>query len=206
MILAATGNRYQLDLVEQAMKKQFPDDETRNHDDRTGKYHNNILGGDVNEDDDHLTRTEQEQERTVRKILTHWPRHSKKKQTLWHPWPQQTEHSRMLEKHHQVRVSRGQYPQKQGQRESTNKTQERTCVICSGHTWFHSVQKSKGNHARTRERRQPMRRTANLLCLCTQKRACSQARGALDTGKALIDCGATRSMASGSPRRVGTHK
>ena len=37
-MLAATR-----DLVEQAMKIQFPDDEIRNHDDRTGKYHNNIL-------------------------------------------------------------------------------------------------------------------------------------------------------------------
>ena len=37
MTLAATGHRYQLDLAEQAMKMQFPDDEIRNHDDSTGK-------------------------------------------------------------------------------------------------------------------------------------------------------------------------
>ena len=56
MILAATGNTYQLDMVEQAMKIQFLDDEIRNHDDRTGKYHNNSLGGAVDEDEDQTTR------------------------------------------------------------------------------------------------------------------------------------------------------
>ena len=95
MILAATWNRYELDQVEQAMKIQFPDDEVRNNDDRIGKYHNNILGGAVNEDDD-LCQEMKKSERTMRRILMHWPRHHKKKQKLWHPWPQQTEHSLML--------------------------------------------------------------------------------------------------------------
>ena len=49
MILAATRNKYKLDQVEQAMKIQFLDDEIRDRDDRTGKYHNNILGGAVDE-------------------------------------------------------------------------------------------------------------------------------------------------------------
>ena len=42
MILEATMNIDQLDLVEHATKKQFPDNEIRSHDDRTGKYRNNI--------------------------------------------------------------------------------------------------------------------------------------------------------------------
>ena len=56
MILAATVNRYQLDQVEQATKIQFPDDEIRNHDDRSGKHHNNILEGAVNEERRSLVR------------------------------------------------------------------------------------------------------------------------------------------------------
>ena len=44
MIWAAKGKRDQLDQVEPAMKIQFPDDEIRHHDDRTGTYHKNILG------------------------------------------------------------------------------------------------------------------------------------------------------------------
>ena len=52
-ILAATGNRYQLNQVEHTVRIQFPDGEIRNHDDRTGKHHDNVLGGAVNEDDDH---------------------------------------------------------------------------------------------------------------------------------------------------------
>ena len=37
MIFAATGNEYQLDQLEQALKIQFPDEEVRYHDDRTEK-------------------------------------------------------------------------------------------------------------------------------------------------------------------------
>ena len=58
MILAATENRHQLDQVGQAMKIQFPDDEIRHHDDRTGKHLNNILRGAVDEEDDQVTGTE----------------------------------------------------------------------------------------------------------------------------------------------------
>ena len=47
MILAATGNTYQLDQLVQALKIQFPDDEMRYHDDRTGKQHDRFLGGAV---------------------------------------------------------------------------------------------------------------------------------------------------------------
>ena len=96
MILAATGNRYQLDLVEQAMKIQFLHDEKRDHDDRTGKYHNHILGGDVNEDDDHLTKNGEEQENSEEDLDALATAQEEEKQTLWHPWPQQTEHSRVL--------------------------------------------------------------------------------------------------------------
>ena len=62
MILGETGNNFQHDLVEQAMKIQFPDDEIRNHDDRTGKY--NILQGAVNGDDDLLSVDEEGPETT----------------------------------------------------------------------------------------------------------------------------------------------
>ena len=55
MNLAATENKYQLDFVEQAMKIQFPEDEIRNHDDRTRKYDNNILAGAVSEEEDLMT-------------------------------------------------------------------------------------------------------------------------------------------------------
>ena len=62
MRLAATRTRYQLGEVEHATKIQFPDDEICNHDNRTGKYQKNILGGAINEDDDHLSGSEEEQE------------------------------------------------------------------------------------------------------------------------------------------------
>ena len=62
MILAATGNRYRLEHVEQAMKIQCPDDETRHHDDRTGKNHYNILGGVVDEEENHVSGDEEDLE------------------------------------------------------------------------------------------------------------------------------------------------
>ena len=55
-------NRYQLDQVEQALQIQFPDDEIRHHDDRAGKYHNNILGGAADVEDDQVTGAEEEPE------------------------------------------------------------------------------------------------------------------------------------------------
>ena len=42
------------------MKIQFPDDEIRHHDDRTGTYHKNILGGAVTAYDGHLPKDEEE--------------------------------------------------------------------------------------------------------------------------------------------------
>ena len=95
-MLAATGNKYQLDQLEQALKIQFPDDEIRHHDDRTGKQHDRFLGNAVDEEDEHFS-VMKEVSRTMMSILMHWPRHKKKKQKLWHPWPQQTEHCVKLE-------------------------------------------------------------------------------------------------------------
>ena len=48
----------------------FPNDEIRNHDDRTSKYHNNILGGAVNEDDYDVTKNEEEQENSEEDLDT----------------------------------------------------------------------------------------------------------------------------------------
>ena len=55
MMLAATRNKYQLDQVEQALKIQFPDDEIRYHDDRTGKHHNSLQGGAVEEKEERMS-------------------------------------------------------------------------------------------------------------------------------------------------------
>ena len=63
--LATTGNRYQLNLVEEATKMQFPDYEIRNHADRTVKYHNTSLRGPVDEDDNQSTRDPEVNERAA---------------------------------------------------------------------------------------------------------------------------------------------
>ena len=78
MILAAVH------LVEQAMKIQFPDDEMCNHDDHTGKYQDNILGGAVSDDDDLLSGNEEgtETKEDLDALAT------TQKQNLWLLWPQ----------------------------------------------------------------------------------------------------------------------
>ena len=62
MTLAEKGCRYQLNQYEDTVI--FPDDEIRHHDDRTGKYCNNILGVAVNEEDSLLPGYEEEPENT----------------------------------------------------------------------------------------------------------------------------------------------
>ena len=51
-----------LDQVEQALKIQFPDDEIRYHDDRTGKHHNTLLGGAVEEEEEQMSVHEESHE------------------------------------------------------------------------------------------------------------------------------------------------
>ena len=133
MILAATGNRYQLDQVEQAMKIQFPDDEKRHHDDPTDIYHNNILGGAVlkkrenNDGDLDALATAQEEEAEA-----------------LYPWPQQTEHSVKLETNsirsecHVVIFLSDSHSEIVPPRDGNESASSVTV-----HTGFHSAQKSK---------------------------------------------------------------
>ena len=101
-----TGDRYQLDQVEQALKIQFPDDEIRNHVDRTGKHHNNILEGAVNEDDDHLPGDEQELENNEEDLdaLATAQEEAEASASL--------ATLRDAREKHQVRISRGFFPQR----------------------------------------------------------------------------------------------
>ena len=165
MILAATVNSFQLDQVEQATKIQFPNDEIRNHDDRTGKYHNDILGGAVNEDDDHLSKNEEGQENNGEDLDALATAQAEALASL--------ATSRMLAR---INIRYG-------------------CHVVTLSSGTGSTRSSQ-QEARTNMRhlQQPTRRTANLQLLCTETSLF--AGEALETGKALIDCGATRSVAS----------
>ena len=129
------------------MKTQFPDDEIRSHDDRTGKYHNNILGGAVCEDDDFLPENEEGPETTEEDLDALATAHEAEAEalaclatanrTLWEA----------REKQHQVRQSRGYYPQQQpveGRSASASSTVVRTGL--------HSAQESKGNPTITKDK------------------------------------------------------
>ena len=131
MILAATRNRCQLDQVEQAMKMKFPDDELRHHDDRTGKYHNNILGDAVDEEDDQLSRAEEERENNVVALVAA----QEKVEALVSLATANRKIREARDKQHQVRMSRGYSPQQESQRDGSTKRPERKCVICNGPHW-----------------------------------------------------------------------
>ena len=98
------------------MKIQFLDDYIRNLDDHTGKYHHNILGGAVSEDDDHSSVNEEKQENNeedLDALATAEENEAKDLASL-------AAANRILrgarEKQHQVRTSRGYYPQQRAAR------------------------------------------------------------------------------------------
>ena len=158
----------------QALKIQFPDDEMRCHEDRTGKQHDRFLGGAVDEEDEHF-QVMKKFSRTTMSILMHWPRHKKTKQKLWHLSPQKTEHCVKLEtnniryERHVVIFLNNTYSEI-----VTIRDQNGSASSVSVHIGLHSAMKNWGNQLRRREKRQPTQRTANSLWQFTQKRACSQ--------------------------------
>ena len=144
MILAATRNRYQLDQVEQDMKIQFPDDEIRHHDDRTGKYHNNILlGGAVDEEDDQVTRAEVELENNDEDLDALATAQEEAEALVSLATANRTLRE-VRDKQHQVRMSRGYFPQQQSQRDRSTKRPERKCVICNGLHWASQCPEKQG--------------------------------------------------------------
>ena len=82
----STKEQIRLDLVKQAMKIQFPDDQTRNHDDRTTMTTSwEALPMTMTTSCQGMKKNRRPQ----RRILTHWPRHKQQKPRL--PWPQPIE-------------------------------------------------------------------------------------------------------------------
>ena len=195
MILAATGNRYQLDLVEQAMKIQFLHDEKRDHDDRTGKYHNHILGGDVNEDDDHLTKNGEEQENSEEDLDELATAQEEEADALASLATANRTLQDAREKHHQVRVSRGQCPQKQGQRDSPKKDAGTKMRHLQRSHWASQCPEKQG-----KPRENKGEATAHTACsefaMVVHTETSTFAR------KALVQ---PESVGSWRPRLVGTH-
>ena len=202
MTLAATGHRYLLDLAEQAMTIQFPDDEIRNHD-RTCNYRDNILGFAVNEDDDLLSENEEGSETTEEDLheLTR---------------AQETDAQALASVATANRTTAGCSRETVSGRQSTRLPPSATRTARSAQQkagtevrhlqWstpgFHSAQKSKGNPARKKEKRQPTQRTANLQWRCIQERACVQGQH----WKRERLCCAYQINGVGSTGRSGTHE
>ena len=112
--------------------------------------------------------------RTMMSKLMHWPQHKKKKQKLWHPWPQQTEHCVKLETSNiRYEWHVGIFLNNRNSEIVTIRNQNESASSATVHSGLHSVLKSKGNQVRRREKRQPAQRTSNSLWQFTQKRACS---------------------------------
>ena len=124
--------------------------------------------------------------RTMMSILMRWPRHKKKKQKLWHPWPQQTEHCVKLE------TSNTRYewhvvisPRQQLQRDRNNKKPERKCVICNGP---HRASQSPEKQGKPGEKKgeTTAHTTYVEFSMAIHAETSMFAQEALETGKALI--------------------
>ena len=178
MILAATGNRYQLDEVEQAMEIQiFP--MTRYVVTTTALVSTIATFWEAPSTRTTVTCQRMKKgKRTMRRILTHW-RRRKKKQKPWHLWPHQTEHSGMLLRNN-IRYGCHVVIILSNRSNAIVPTGGRNGNASSAavHTGLQSVQKSKGNQARRREKHQPTQRTANLLWRCAHRSEHARKRSA----------------------------
>ena len=173
MIPAAKEDKYELDLVEPAMKIQFPLEEIRNHDDRTGKYNNNILGSAVNEEEDRLTgdlevlessgddldvlATAQEEEvEALTSLATNIStlRHATRSNTRY-GW-----HGVSFLNNSQIATA-------------TTGDWNGSVSFVEDHIGPHNVQRSKEGQPKRREMRKHMWHTVKPLCPFTSKRACS---------------------------------
>ena len=92
-------------------------------------------------------------------------------------------------------MSRGYFPQQQSQRDRSTKRPERKCVICNVHTGLHHVLKMNGK-PKEQNGEATAHTTHGEFVMTVHTETSMFARAALETGKALIDCGATRSMGS----------
>ena len=153
--------------------------------------------GAANEDDAHLSGDEQETENNEEDLdALAAAQHRKKKQKLWHPWPQQTEHSVMRARNsirygcHVVTFHSNRYSVT-----VPNRRQERKCVICSGPHWASQCPEKQGKPDEKKgEARAHSAYSKSAMAVHTE--TSMFAREALETRRALIDCGATRSMGS----------
>ena len=187
------------------MKIHIPDGETRNHDDRAGKYHNNILGGAVNEDEDQSPGDEEEQENDDGDLDAWTTAQEEESEALASLATANRTLRVARETQRQVRMSRGYFPQQQVQRDRTNRRQERKCVICSGPRWASQCPGKQGNQARSREKRQPFQRTANCPWRAHRNEHVRKRSAANRKGVDWLWCNQIYVIVGGTGR-VGTHE
>ena len=98
-------------------------------------------------------------------------------------------------KQHQVRMARGFFLQQQSHRDRNNGRPERKCVLCGGSHWASQCPETQG---RTAEKKGDATAHVAYSEFATSFHAETSmfSQEALETGSALIDCGATRCVGS----------
>ena len=98
-------------------------------------------------------------------------------------------------KQHQVRMARGFFPRQQSHRDRNNGRPERKCVFCRGSHWASQRPEKQGRTAGKKGDA-----TAHVayseIAMSFHAETSMFSQEALETGSALIDCGATRCMGS----------
>ena len=105
---------------------QFPDDEIRYHDDLTGKHHNTLLGGAVEEEEEQISVHEDILENNDEDLdaLATAQEEEEEAEALTSLATTNRTLREARDKQHQVRMSRGNFPQQQSQRDRNNKRPE----------------------------------------------------------------------------------
>ena len=99
------------------------------------------------------------------------------------------------DKQHQVRMSRGYFSQQQLQRDQNSKRPERKCVICDGPHWASQCPEKQGKPGE-KKGETTAHPAYGEFSVAIHTETSMFAKEAVETEKALIDCGATKSMGS----------
>ena len=101
----------------------------------------------------------------------------------------------LADKQHQVRMTRGYFPQHQLQRDRNSKRPERKCVICDGPHWA-SQCPEKQRKPSEKKGETTAHTPYGEFSMAVHTEKSMFAKETLETRKVLIDCGATNSMGS----------
>ena len=109
-----------------------------------GKHHNTLLGGAVEEEEEQMSVHEESHENSDDDLDALAKAREEEAEALTSLVTANRTLREDRDKQHQVRMSRGYFPQQLPQRDRYNKRPERKCVICNGPHWASQCPEKQG--------------------------------------------------------------